>query len=89
MVEFIGSGGAAPYALLAGLSTVSGGFSGAPDRGGQQVISASFAADSTNTLTAPRGSIPTSRRSHLVAQAKLPGGNRSPYSGFIGARQAT
>ena len=90
VVEFIGSGGAAPYALLAGLSTVSGGFSGAPDRGGQQVISASFAADSTNTLTTSttRFNSNVATTLYLVAQANFLAGSVTAL-GFIGARQAT
>jgi hypothetical protein len=89
-VVFTASGGAAPTALLAGVSGTSGGFSGAPDAGGQQSLSAAFTANTTNALSTSttRISVTTSTVIYLVAQANFASGLVSA-TGFLGARQAT
>lgn len=90
VVKFTASGGAAPTALLAGLSTTTGAFSGAPDAGGQQSISAAFTANTANSLTTSttRLNLTIATTVYLVAQANFPSGSVSA-AGFIGARQAT
>lgn len=87
---FAASGGAAPTALIAGISTISGAFSGAADAGGQQSFSATFAANSSNALSTSttRLSLTVSTTVYLVAQVNFPSGSMN-VTGFIGARQAT
>ena len=89
-VVFTASGGAAPTAIAAGISATSGVFSGAPDAGGQQSLSAAFTANTVNSLstTTTRISISATTTIYLVAQANFPSGSVSA-AGFIGARQAT
>lgn len=88
-VVFAATGGAAPTSLLAGVSTTSGGFSGAADAGGQQSLTATFGANSSNALSTSttRLQLNVSTTVYLVAQANFPSGSMSA-TGFIGARKA-